>query len=373
MAFGAKQIVEGVPRTPAQFGLFSVLTFRQPGDVHWQNGIGWQSPSCTALSGIGDPSCATEAATYPDWAAATAYAVGERAQLDAVGEDPPVVLEVTVAGTSGATAPAAPGLGNTVVDGDPGDPAAVPPVPSTAVTWTQVAAEQVPVPTPGIPKNLDDSPTDTSEASPFTVYAPFECSPVGNTPASAQDYATGKLQAGEENAVERAFWTGYLGNSPSLGVPSTLGSATAETIATGLTPAEALAALEQYAAENYNGSQGVIHLTRAAALIMAAASLIVRSGNSLSTALGTPVVAGTGYAGTGPDGAAPADGQAWAYVTPQLFGYRSEIFTSTNRAGDLLDRATNDLYAIAERTYLLAFDPCGVGAVSLVVTSTTGA
>lgn len=54
------------------------------------------------------------------WAATTAYALGSRSQVSGG------VLEVTTAGTSGATAPAAPGaVGGTVVD--------------STVTWKRVA------------------------------------------------------------------------------------------------------------------------------------------------------------------------------------------------------------------------------------------
>jgi hypothetical protein len=46
--------------------------------------------------------------------------------------------------------------------------------------------------------------------------------------------------------------------------------------------------------------------------------------------------------------------------SPALFGYRSEVFNSSARPGDLLDRAQNNLYAVAERTYVIGFDPCPV-------------
>lgn len=56
----------------------------------------------------------------PEWSASTAYDVGDRVRL-AGGQ----ILQATVAGTSAATAPTAPGVGNTVVDG--------------TVTWQQIA------------------------------------------------------------------------------------------------------------------------------------------------------------------------------------------------------------------------------------------
>jgi hypothetical protein len=41
------------------------------------------------------------------------------------------------------------------------------------------------------------------------------------------------------------------------------------------------------------------------------------------------------------------------------------VFTSSQPGSPLLDVKNNDLYAIAERTYLIGFDPTGVGSVTL--------
>ena len=48
-----------------------------------------------------------------------------------------------------------------------------------------------------------------------------------------------------------------------------------------------------------------------------------------------------------------------------MFGYRSEVFTPSATGGDLFDPRRNDLYAVAERTYLLGFDTCGVAAATI--------
>jgi hypothetical protein len=61
----------------------------------------------------------------------------------------------------------------------------------------------------------------------------------------------------------------------------------------------------------------------------------------------------------------PAAGHEFVAATPNLFGYRSQIFESTNRPGDLLDRSVNNLYGLAERNYLIGMDPCGVAIASL--------
>lgn len=191
----------------------------------------------------------------------------------------------------------------------------------------------------GLPKELGANAGDYGDALPFTVYGHYTCSPIGNTPAQAQAKADAHLIAREEARAERALWTGDLGNTPNI-------QAEAEDLGGFATWWAGVAALEQHLAETY-GSQGVLHMSRATALSQFKdGSLISRNGR-LMTPLETPVVAGTGY----PDEAIA--------ITPALFGYRSEIFASSAVPYDLLDRKQNNLTAIAERTYLLGFDPCG--------------
>lgn len=187
--------------------------------------------------------------------------------------------------------------------------------------------------------DFDDEANAVDESQPFTVTGTFKCSPTGWTPAAAQQRATDKVLAREEVAVEKAVWTGYLGNTPSI-------KGEAVSVAGGT-----VGALEAWYAATYGG-QGVIHMPLALAEhLLGALVLTIRNGR-LMTNLGTPVVAGAGYDGTG-----PAAGTTWAAITPPLFGYRSDIFSE----GALLDRAHNDLKAIASRNYLVAFDTCGVG------------
>lgn len=213
----------------------------------------------------------------------------------------------------------------------PGDPDADPPV------------EPV-INTIGLPKDLDGGNGPLGEGSPFTVYGHHTCSPIGSSFARAQDFANQHLQVREEARVEQALWTGDLGNVPNLSgangyaAPTNLGT---------LALWRAVSLLEQETAERY-GSLGVFHMSRENASRLMKEGDLVRQGGRLFTALGTPIVAGTGYASDRIVG------------TPALLGYRGDVFTSSNRAGDLLDRANNDLYAVAERTYLLGFDECAL-------------
>ena len=65
---------------------------------------------------------------------------------------------------------------------------------------------------------------------------------------------------------------------------------------------------------------------------------------------------GGGYTGSGPDGAAAAAGTSWIYATGPGFGYRSNVYVSPVR--ESLDRSTNTLHMLAERTYVVGFTCC---------------
>lgn len=206
----------------------------------------------------------------------------------------------------------------------------------------------------GLPKTLA-APGGVEEASPFTVYGMHKCSPVGRDQGAAMDRARQHLMAREEARVEQALMTGDLENEPNFqgAVDLTTGAQSAK---------EALALLEGHIASTY-GSLGVIHVSRTGATKLASDYLLTVTGGRLTTMLGTPVVAGAGYeVNVGPSGSAGAAGTVWAYATPMLFAYRTDVFEPSIRTGDLLDRADNNQYAIAERGYLLGWDPCGVGA-----------
>lgn len=202
----------------------------------------------------------------------------------------------------------------------------------------------------GLPKEFDGE-RSTGEANTFVIYGHDQCNAVANSPAEAQKFADDHLLAREEARAEQALWFGDLGNFPNFSgangsvAPVDLGNFADELVA--------LAAVEQGIAENY-GSQGVIHMSRTTATLLGK-HLEKRGGRLFTRALDTPVVAGAGY----PDGVIVG--------SPALFGYRGEILPSSNRPGDLLDRANNTLYAIAEREYLIGFDPCPVVRATIAV------
>lgn len=217
----------------------------------------------------------------------------------------------------------------------------------------------------GLPKTLDgQSDPALNEAFPFTVYAQWKKSPTSFGVADAQAKANDQLAKWEQMRVEQALWTGDLLNDPNL---QGANGSTAPTVLTEVkaTYAGGLAALEDFLG-SVLGQAGIIHMSRSMALLGIDERVLEVKSGRLQTSLGTPVVAGAGYPGTAPEGN-PSITTRWVYATSPIIGYRSEVFESSNRAGDLFNQGTNDLYAIAERTYLLGYEQAGIGAVEVTI------
>ena len=200
-------------------------------------------------------------------------------------------------------------------------------------------------------------------ATPFTVYAEFDCSPVGL--GDAQSIAQDALARVEQLQVEEAFWTGAAGGQtvvfPHLAANAEVldGEIVLQQVATptvtGADVAHALGVLEQELADCYAG-QGLIHIPRSALATLAAWNLVEDRNSGLFTPGGNRIVVGGGYAGTGPDGSAPTDGTTWIYATGAVWGYRSDVYFSQVR--DSLNRSANTLRMLAERNYLIGFECC---------------
>jgi len=202
-------------------------------------------------------------------------------------------------------------------------------------------------------------------ALPITVLAEFECTPVGL--GDAQNVARNALTRVEQQQVEAAFWTGTAAGQqvvfPHLAADTEVldGDVVLQPVASpvitgGADVAQALGALEQELADCYMG-QGLIHVPRSVLPTLAAWKLArVDDAGRLVTPSGNLIVAGGGYTGSGPDGAAPAAGTSWIYATGAAFGYRSDVYFTQVR--DSLDRSTNTLRMQAERTYLIGFECC---------------
>jgi hypothetical protein len=214
-------------------------------------------------------------------------------------------------------------------------------------------------------------------ATAFTVYAEFDCAPVGQD--ITQNKAETALMRAEAYQVSKAFWTGTGGSTanstatqtvwPHLAANATLDDAQGirlQTAATQLVtggddPAVSLGQLEYNLAQCYGG-QGVIHIPLFALPTFAARGL-VRMGDDgrLYTLAGNLVVAGSGYSGSSSAGVAPSAGTAWIYATGAVFGFRSDVFSRPFPG--TFDRSENTVRFLASRTYLFGFECCHLAAL----------
>jgi len=235
---------------------------------------------------------------------------------------------------------------------------------------TSGAVTGVPVPFPEPGPKAATATRENFGATPFTVYAEVDCSAVGFYDDSTA-WARDRLERTEFKELEKIFFSGTVAGVVDAQFPHLAASAEvtdveangnsvtlqqAATIVTGsaVCVEVALGLLESAFADCYSGA-GIVHVPNELIPIMDQAYLLERDDDRLITGNGNVVVAGTGYAGSSPAGVVdPA--VRWIYMTPQIFGYRSEIRTFAPET--TLDRSVNTVKAIAERTYLLGYDCC---------------
>jgi hypothetical protein len=187
---------------------------------------------------------------------------------------------------------------------------------------------------------------------PFLVYLPDSCSTFGLGP---YDEFVGKLRtaftAVQGAAIEGEFWTGtQVTTNPHLAD----GTSTEAGPPAGIV--EGVAQLEQAIAESCRA--GVIHMPVAAAVVAGAYGLVEVQGQVLRTvAMGTPVVAGAGYTGTGPGGDAAPDGSAWIYATGPVRVRLGDV-TIPDGIAQAMRRSINRVVVRAQRPALVEWDRC---------------
>lgn len=234
---------------------------------------------------------------------------------------------------------------------------------------------------PGEPGTLPEPPAKAADtaallraATPFTVYAEFGCSPVGNPDAAG--VASAALDRAEPWQIERAFWTGVAGGQqvvyPHLaetltasppGEPDVVLQTAADNLGGPYDMAHGLGLLEGALAD-CSDMVGVVHVPRAALETLAAIGALKTAGGRLVTAGGNLVAAGAGYPGTSPAGAAPAAGTTWIYGTGPVFRFAGPVMLDTPR--ESIDRATNTIQMRAERTNVLGWGCCHIAALVLL-------
>lgn len=219
----------------------------------------------------------------------------------------------------------------------------------------------------------------TSGARPFTVFGKVDCSPVGFSQPEERARAVDALTRTEAWQVERVFLTGRVDATNNIALPhlahtssivDTMGiqlqcATTQVTGSTVLDVVEGLERLEAAIGTCLGASQATIHIPLILGEAFFAWGLIKDSGGGqLKTGAGNLVALGAGYDGRAPNGTSTAN-VAWIYATGPVFAYRSapETFTFTEE----LNRDSNTLETIVERTYLLGFDCCCLYGVAINV------
>lgn len=216
------------------------------------------------------------------------------------------------------------------------------------VTWEDVARTDIgsigqyqkPGTVAGLPKALDTPKGVTRESlEPLTLYAVFRTTPLDHTPEEAVAIAAQRLAQYEEYEVEKALWSGVKGAGPAL--------VKVQEWANGSGPQDAENAWN--AAEHYARTPGIrptFHVSRRLCGLLTARLMVeCKPDGTFQTKMGTPVVAGYGY----------VDKPPVIVSTGPIQIYRGDVFTSTN-AGGGFDKGQNDLTAVAERQYVIAYN-----------------
>jgi hypothetical protein len=224
-----------------------------------------------------------------------------------------------------------------------------------------------------IPQPSEKSGTvdvSTRAANPFTVYTRFDCSPIGYTTEDFARIGAAALAQSESWRVENSVWTGLADDQPvvfphlsadTAAVDAqgyTLQLVTSVPVTGAVDVATGLGLLEKDLADCHNGV-GVIHVPVKLLPTLDAHGLVRDRNGILRTLNGNIVAVGAGYPGTSPAGVDPGVGESWMYATGPMFLYRSQVRVLPYR--DSLNRNTNTVEMLAERTYVVGWDCCQSG------------
>ena len=178
------------------------------------------------------------------------------------------------------------------------------------------------------------------EAGPIIVYNGFTCRAVGVDESEMLDRARKALTGGEWAAVEKAL--------PLMNAETDILTTGAVSLVKGI------GLLEEHLTEQYGGV-GVIHAPRHVAMFAAERRQIdVESGRKVST-LGTRWSFGN-YPNTDAAGAPAAVDTAWLVATGAVQVRRGEVKQRPTSFAEAFNYATNEIQAIAERTYVVSWE-----------------
>lgn len=210
------------------------------------------------------------------------------------------------------------------------------------------------------------TPTYYTEIKPFFIEAEELRSTLGFTGLDRIERLKRQLEGVTQHAMEVELWDGAVRKGEShANVALSDASATVLNSGTALSPRRALALLEHHIGlASDGGEQGLIHMTRDVAALLASNSnmLFHEAGKEhLQTLGGTPVIVGSGYSGTGPDGvtgATATDINKWIYATGTVRTYVGDVDVVNDNLSQAYDVAgnQNDMRLKAIRPAAAYFD-----------------
>jgi hypothetical protein len=210
------------------------------------------------------------------------------------------------------------------------------------------------------------TPTYYTEIKPFFIEAEELRSGLGFLGIDRIARLERQLEGVTQHALEVELWDGAIRKGEGHANKAlSAASATILNGGTALSARRALALLEHSIGQvSDGGEQGIIHITRDVAALLASNSnmLFHEAGKEhLQTLGGTPVVVGSGYTGTGPDGATGATASAsnkWIYATGTVRTYVGGIDVVNDSLAQAYDVSgnTNDMRLKAIRPAAVYFD-----------------
>lgn len=206
---------------------------------------------------------------------------------------------------------------------------------------------------------------------PFDVVTEFQHSTMGRTPEEVKDIVLDNARVCAQKAIEFEFWTGSLakayeasddwdvdpnadGPFPNRYLASESAVDVTPTPGTGVRAKHAVALLEKALGDCGCGTKGTIHLTREVA------SVVNRKGENgrMETNLGTTIIAGVGYTGSGPDGSPASGTEVWAYATGPVTVRLGDLEVIPDKPSQAADIRVNTLKYIAQQPAAVTWNSC---------------
>lgn len=210
-------------------------------------------------------------------------------------------------------------------------------------------------------------PTGIETYRPVGLWAADRCSAISADLEESRRRARDTLDIWTSAQLEAELWGGAIGDGGGFTNQRLASPDAVEVSAAPLGYADALGCLEHALGGCNGGGLGMIHATRSVVTHWVSENLARSEGPLLLTAMGTIVVPGAGYDGSGPGGIPAVDGSVWAYATGivdvRLGGI--DVLPETLQQAATAVMRDNTIEVYAQRVAAAVFDPCCLLAVEV--------